>query len=58
MVYKLKPLELGLEFEDRDYELGDTINIQISLTPNGDVNLRGAALTSCARNATAKGEQR
>ncbi len=41
MVYKLKPLELGLEFEDRDYELGDTINIQVSLTPNGDVNLRG-----------------
>ena len=40
MVYKLKPLELALEFEDRIYELGDTIDIELSLAPNGDVEVR------------------
>ena len=40
MVYKLKPLELTLEFEDRIYELGDTIDIELSLAPNGDVDVR------------------
>ena len=40
MVYKLKPLELSLDFENRDYELGDTVNLQVSLTPNGDVDVR------------------
>jgi hypothetical protein len=42
MVYKLKPLELGLDFDDRDYELGDTIDIRVELTPNGDVDVREA----------------
>ena len=42
MVYKLKPLELTLDFEDRAYELGDTINIRVTLTPNGDVDVREA----------------
>ena len=41
MVYKLKPLELGLDFKDRVYELGDTIDVQVALTPNGDVDARG-----------------
>ena len=40
MVYKLKPLELALEFEDRTYQLGDTIDIELSLAPNGDVDVR------------------
>ena len=39
MVFKLKPLELSFDFEDRIYELGDRINIQVTLTPNGDVNV-------------------
>ena len=42
MVYKLKPLELGLDFEDKDYNLGDTIDVQVTLTTNGDVNVREA----------------
>ena len=41
MVYKLKPLELGLDFKDRVYEFGDTIDVQVALTPNGDVDARG-----------------
>ena len=28
MVYKLKPLELSFQFEDREYNLGDTVDIQ------------------------------
>ena len=42
MVYKLKPLELSLDLEDRGYDLGDTINVQVTLTPNGDVDVREA----------------
>jgi hypothetical protein len=42
MVYKLKPLELGIDLEDREYELGDAINVQVTLTPNGDVRVRQA----------------
>jgi hypothetical protein len=42
MVYKLKPLEVGLEFEDRTYRLGDTINVTVDLNPRGDVHVREA----------------
>ena len=42
MVYKLKPLELSFDFEDRLYELGDQINVRVTLTPSGDVNVREA----------------
>ena len=44
MVYKLKPLELGLDFEDCGYDLGDSIDIQVTMTPNGDVDVRGGRL--------------
>ncbi len=40
MVYKLRPLELALEFEDRPYKLGDTIYVRLDLKPNGDVSVR------------------
>ena len=42
MVYKLKPLELSIDFEDREYELGDRIDSQVELAPNGDVDVREA----------------
>ena len=41
MVYKLKPLELSFDFEDRVYDLGDTVDLQVTLTPNSDVDVRG-----------------
>ena len=41
MVYKLKPLEFTFEFEDRIYELGDTIDIELSLAPNGGRRCEG-----------------
>ena len=33
MVYRLNPLEMSFEFENREYDLGDTIGIQINLRP-------------------------
>ena len=42
MVYKLKPLELSFDFDDRQYELGDTVQIRVELLPNTDVRLREA----------------
>ena len=42
MVYKLKPLELSFDFEDRKYDLGDRIDVQVNLTPKGDVDVREA----------------
>ena len=42
MVYKLKPLELSFDFEDRQYELGDTVDIRVDLVPNADVRVREA----------------
>ena len=44
MVYKLKPLELSFDLEDRDYALGDTIDVLVTLTPNGDVDVREARI--------------
>ena len=42
MVYKFKPLELTFEFEQRWYDLGETIDIQLNLKPNGEVDVREA----------------
>jgi hypothetical protein len=42
MVYKIKPLELSFDFEDRSYDLGDVIDIQVALAPNGEVTVRAA----------------
>ena len=44
MMYKLNPLEVDLDFEDRVYELGDAIKVQVTLTANGDVNVRGGRI--------------
>ena len=40
MVYKLRPLELRLDVEDRTYKLGDTINLTVDLVPRGEVDVR------------------
>ena len=42
MVYKFKPLELSLDFDDREYDLGHTIDIKVNLAPAGDVGVREA----------------
>ena len=44
MVYKLRPLEVSFDFEDREYRLGDTIKVGVELVPAGDVAVREARL--------------
>ncbi len=41
MVYRLRPLALKFDFEDRSYKLGETIHLTLELTPNADVQVRG-----------------
>ena len=40
MVYKLKPLELSFDFDDRGYKLADAIDIEVALTASGDIDVR------------------
>ena len=42
MVYRLRPMEVSFDFEDREYSLGDTIRVDVELVPNGDVSVREA----------------
>ena len=42
MVYKLRPVEMKIDFEDREYSLGDTIEVDIELDPVGEVAVRQA----------------
>ena len=42
MVYSFRTLELKLDFEDRPYRLGDTIEVTVDMTPNSDVDVREA----------------
>ena len=40
MLYRLRPLDVKLDFENRSYNLGETIDLTVELTPNGDVQVR------------------
>ena len=42
MVSRLRPLDLSLDFDDRTYKLGDTIDLRVDLTARGDVEVREA----------------
>ena len=42
MVYKLRPMEVSFDFDDREYRLGDTIRLSVQLVPSGDVDVREA----------------
>ena len=42
MVSRLHPLELSLDFEDRTYRLGETIELSLGLEANRDVEIREA----------------
>lgn len=39
-MYKLNPLELGIDFENRHYELFDTIDVRLDLKPDDDGDVR------------------
>ena len=40
MVYRLRPLKVSLDFEDRNYKLGETIRLRIGLESGSDVEVR------------------
>ena len=42
MVSRLRPVDIAISFEDRPYQLGETIRIDVELTPRGDVTVREA----------------
>ncbi len=42
MVYRLRPLELTFEVDDRPYTLGDTISLSVYLKSAADLRVRGA----------------
>ena len=42
MVYKLRPLKVKIDFDDRAYNLGDAIDVYVELMPGSDVEVREA----------------
>ena len=40
MVSRLKPLSISMDFQDREYRLGETVRLRIVLEPRRDVNVR------------------
>ena len=42
MVYRLRPLDLEFDFDDRPYRLGDTIKLTVGMNPKADVQIREA----------------
>ena len=42
MVSLLRPLEMSIEFEDRPYKLGETIDVAVHLEPRNEVDVREA----------------
>lgn len=44
MVHRLDPLDLGLEFDDRSYRLGETVAVRVEMTAKGRVTIRDASL--------------
>jgi len=42
MVYRLRPLKVKLDFEDRAYDLGDAVDVYVELMPSSDVDVREA----------------
>lgn len=40
MVNIIHPIKVDIDIEDRPYELGETINLALELTPTGDVEIR------------------
>lgn len=44
MVFRLDPLEVTLEFAQKQYHLGDTVDATVTLVPNSDIVIRKASL--------------
>ena len=44
MVFRLRPLDVILTFEDRSYKLGETISCDVELVAKADVEVREARI--------------
>ena len=44
MVHRLDPLDLGLDFDDRSYRLGETIPVRVEIAAKGRIAIREASL--------------
>ena len=44
MVSMLRPLEMSVEFENKTYQLGDTIDVTVEMSPSRVVQVRGGTL--------------
>lgn len=44
MVHRLDPLDLGLDFDDRSYRLGETIAVRVEMTAKGRIDIRKASV--------------
>ena len=44
MVHRLDPLDLGLDFNDRSYRLGETIDVRVEITAKGRIAIREAGV--------------
>ena len=44
MVHRLDPLDLGLDFNDRSYRLGETIDVRVEVTAKGRIDIRKAGV--------------
>ena len=44
MVHRLDPLDLGLDFNDRSYRLGETIPVRVEVTAKGRIDIREAGV--------------
>ena len=44
MLHRLDPLDLGLDFDDRTYRLGETIAARVEVTAKGRISIREASV--------------
>ena len=44
MLHRLDPLELGLDFDDRPYRLGETVALRVEIVPKGRTTIREAGV--------------
>ena len=40
MLYRMRPLQMSLEFERQVYTLGDTIDVTVEMRPRGNIQVR------------------
>lgn len=44
MLYRMRPMQMSLEFEHQVYTLGDTIDVTVEIRPRGNIQVRGGKI--------------